>query len=139
MNQAVDLSWLVGKWVVDVEHNDHSWFFRFSDGGVVSTESDWRLVTSEGIRVTGPDEGQLFGLGQPMDARARVLELTQGKRLLGFRIAGRTGDLSLEFDDRGVLEFVNLSSGYESWRAQFGSNEIICLGGGQVVRHPANS
>ena len=139
MNQAADLSWLVGKCVVDVEHNDHSWIFRFSGGGVVCTESDWRLVSSEAIRVTAQDEGQRFGLGQPVDARARVLELTVGKGLVGFRIGDRTGDLSLEFEDSGLLEFVNLSSGYESWRAQFGSNEIICLGGGQVVRHPVNS
>jgi hypothetical protein len=128
-----DLTWLVGKRLVETAKKDYSWFFTFTDGGSIVTESGWRLVTKEGIRVASDDHGQIFGLKEPVDAGARLLAATKAKKVLEFRIADRTSDLTLRFEEEVWLEFLNLSCGYESWRAQHGSEEVICMGGGQIA------
>jgi hypothetical protein len=128
-----DLTWLVGKRLREVAKKDYSWFFWFAAGGTIVTESDWRLVTNKGIEVASEDHGQLFGLKEPVDASARVAVAVKEKEVVAFRIADRTSDLSLTFEGEVYLEFLNLSCGYESWRAQHGVAEVICMGGGQLA------
>ena len=131
-----DLTWLVGKRLVEAAKKDYSWFFTFAEGGSIVTESGWRLVTKKGIDVASEDHGQLFGLKEPVDAAARVLIATKEKKILDFRIAERTSDLVVRFEDEVSLEFLNLSCGYESWRAQHDAEEVICMGGGQLAIFP---
>ena len=131
----VDLTWFVGKQLVDATKKDFSWSFVFSDGGSVITESVWRLVTNEGIGVASEDHGQTFGLKGPVDAGVSVLAATKEKKILQVRIAERTSDLLVLFGQDVSLEFLNLSCGYESWRAGRGSEEVVCMGGGQLAIH----
>jgi hypothetical protein len=131
----VDLTWLLGKQLVDAAKKDYSWSFIFSDGGSVVTESAWRLVTKEGIGVASEDHGHTFGLKGPVDASAHVLAATKEKKILEVRITERTSDLLVLFEQDVSLEFLNLSCGYESWRAGHGSEEVICMGGGQLALH----
>ena len=131
-----DLTWLVGKRLVEAAKKDDSWFFIFTDGGRIVTESGWRLVTKKGIDVASDDHGHFFGLKEPVNAGTRVLTATKEKKILEFQIAERTSDLSVKFEDEVSLECLNLSCGYESWRAQHGAGEIICLGGGQLAIFP---
>ncbi len=128
-----DLTWLIGKRLAQVTKQDFTWFFTFQDGGRVLTESGWRLVTRTGIDVTSEDHDQMFGLKEPVDASARVIAATEEKKILGFRLAERTSDLAVTFEDEVLVEFLNLSCGYESWRAYHGSEEVICMGGGGVA------
>ena len=128
---TADLSWLVGKRLVEAAKKDYSWLFTFSDGGSIVTESGWRLVTKNGIEVASADHGQIFGLKQPVDAGTRVLIATKERKIIDFRLAERTSDLVVRFEGDVSLEFLNLSCGYESWRAQHEAEEVICMGGGQ--------
>jgi len=130
-----DLTWLVGKQLIEASKKDFTWFFVFSDGGSIATESFWRLLASRGIEATTTDDGQLFGLKEPLDASERVLAATQEKKILEIQIAQRTSDLSLVFEKGVRIDFLNLSCGYESWRAKHGSEEVICMGGGQLSIH----
>lgn len=128
---TIDLKWLIGNRVKDMGKQDYTWFFTF-DGGNISTESTWRLITAEGIKATSEDHGHKFGLPAPLD----VIDVT--KRAIGQRtirqysIDARTGDLSIQFDGDCELHFLNLSSGYESWHIVHGTQEIICMGGGKL-------
>jgi hypothetical protein len=133
---SVDLTWFVGKQLIDTAKKDNLWSFVFSDGGSVVTESGWRLISKEGIGVASEDHGHTFGLKGPVDACTRVLAATKGKKILEVRIAERTSDLLVLFEQEVSLEFLNLSCGYESWRAGHGSEEVICMGGGQLALHP---
>jgi hypothetical protein len=133
---STDLSWLAGKRLVEAAKKDWTWFFTFADGGSIATESDWRLVTKSGIEVASEDHGQIFGLKAPVDAGERVITATKNKKIIDYRIAERTSDLVVRFEDDVSLEFLNLSCGYESWRAQHDEEEVICMGGGQLAIFP---
>lgn len=128
-----NLTWLVGKRLKEAAKQDYTWSFTFPDGGWIVTESGWRLVTADGIAVTSEDHGHVFGLPSPVDAGSRVHLAVGAKKIEAIRIADRTSDLILEFEDGVSLEFLNLSCGYESWRAQHDSEEVICMGGGQLA------
>jgi hypothetical protein len=132
---TANLSWLIGEQLVETVKTDYTWLFRFTGGGSITTESGWRLVTNGGIGVASDDHGQIFGLKEPVDAGVRVLAATKGKKVQAFCIAERTSDLTLRFKGEVCLEFLNLSCGYESWRTQHEAEEVICMGGGQVVIH----
>ena len=131
-----DLTWLVGKRLVETAKVDYSWHFAFSDGGSIVTESAWRMITGKGIEVASEDHGHLFGLKEPVDAVARVLTATKEKKILEVWIAERTSDLVVRFEDEVSLEFLNLSCGNESWRAYHEGDEVICMGGGQLAIFP---
>jgi hypothetical protein len=129
------ISWPIGKTLVGVERREYSWFFTFSGGGSLVTESVWRFITKEGIRVTSEDHGQQFGLESPVDAIARLLTAIREKKIMESQVVDGTSDLILKFEDESRLEFLNLSCGYESWRATFGADDVICLGGGTLWKN----
>lgn len=131
-----NLTWLVGKQLKEAAKQNCTWTFTLSGDGLISTESGWRLVTTEGIAVTSEDHGHVFGLASPVDARARVHMAVGERRIEAIRVADRTSDLVLEFGGGVFLEFLNLSCGYESWRTQHDSGDAICMGGGQIVTIP---
>jgi hypothetical protein len=127
-----DLSWLVDKSLQESEKKDYSWFFIFSGSGSISTESPWRLLNAERIVVTSEDHGHPFGLKEPIDAAIRVRETIKEKKVVAYLIRERTSDLIVKFEDDICLEFLQLSCGYEAWRACHPGVEVICLGGGGV-------
>jgi predicted flavoprotein YhiN len=129
------ISWLVGRTLAEVEQREFSWSFAFSGGGCVVTESAWRLITKDGISVTSEDHGQMFGLKSPVDAIARLLATTKEKKIQESRVVENTSDLVLRFEDGVRLEFLNLSCGYEAWRATLGTDDVICLGGGALLKN----
>jgi len=128
-----DLTWLIGKRLLEVAKQDFTWFFTFQDSDRILTESAWRLVTKTGIGVTAEDHGQMFGLKEPVDAAACVIAATKEKKIIAFRLAERTSDLVLSFEDEVSIEFLNLSCSYESWRAYHDAEEVICMGGGELA------
>jgi len=130
-----DLKWLLGARLDDAARQDFTWWFLFSGGGTITTDAFWRLVTLSGITASASDEGHTFGLGVPFDSITKALDATKEKTITGVRIAERTSDLSLTFEGGVQLDFLNLSSGFESWHAKHDSEEIICMGGGQLSLH----
>jgi hypothetical protein len=128
----IDLKWMIGRRIENLGKQDYTWFFNFDGGGIITTESTWRLVTEKGIKATSEDHGHKFGHEAPLDA-IDVLKRTIGKQIIEqYKLDPRTGDLLLIFDNKCELQFLNLSSGYESWHMIHGVQEIICMGGGKL-------
>ena|ERR1039457_3424515 len=133
-----NLQTFVGAPLQCVEKLDYSWVFRFGEPLLIMTESPWRLVTPEKIIVAADDHGQKFGLPQPVDASECVLSRLATLGVRSVSVDDLTGDLLLYFSDRVYLQFLQLSAGYESWRAHTGNGETICTGGGGLVFVPAD-
>jgi hypothetical protein len=127
------MSWFIGCSLARAEKVDSSWFFSFGNGGSIATESPWRLIANGAISVTSEDHGQNFGLPAPVDAGKHVLNTLQGHPVTTYSLNDSTGDLSLSFTADIVLQFLNMSSGYEAWRSKHGAEEVICMGGGKLT------
>ncbi|MFO1449868.1 MAG: hypothetical protein U1F61_17045 [Opitutaceae bacterium] len=123
---------LDGRRLLEAAKHEYSWHFTFSDGASIITESSWRLLSKDGVAVTSEDDGQLFGLKEPINACARVIAAVGGRKITECRLEERTSDLSVHFGDDVSVQFLTMSCGFESWRARIGSEEIICTGGGGV-------
>jgi hypothetical protein len=128
----VDLKWLIGRRIKDIGKKDYTWFFDFEDGGSITTESSWRLVTVEGITATSADHGHKFGLPTPVDVIDVAKKTINQQTIKQYSLDSKTGDLFLYFDNNCEIQFLNLSSGYESWHIIYGAHEIICMGGGKL-------
>lgn len=116
-----------------VEKLDYAWSFRFDEPLVVLTEAHWRLIASEGIVVSSEDDGQQFGLPQPVNAAEQVRQAVGSSKVSQAIVNAQTGDLRIEFANGRWLEILQMSSGYEAWRAHTAMGEAICMGGGQLV------
>jgi hypothetical protein len=116
-----------------VDKRDQTWFFNFTDNVSVLTEQFWRLRQHGRIKVTSQDHGHQFGLTQPVDARELVGLAVGTLPVVEARIDGNTGDLFIAFSEDVQLEFLQTSSGYESWRANVGGDEFTCGGGGEIL------
>ena len=124
---------LVGQRLEHLEKKDYPWFFVFSDQSQIVTEAEWRLVGPERIIVGSDDHGHPFGLPAPVDAAERVLLHIGGQRVIGASITSNTGDLSVKFDGNHSLQFLQLSSGYESWRLNIRGALTYCTRGGLIA------
>jgi hypothetical protein len=91
------------------------WIFHFGDAVQLSVEAPWRLLSATSIVVTSKDDGQKFGLETPIDAGAKLRECLNQRRVASVEVNPTSSDLSVHFDNGGVFEVVNLSSGYECW------------------------
>jgi hypothetical protein len=129
---TIDLKWLIGNRVKELGKQNYTWFFDFDGGGNITTESTWRLVTADGIKVTSEDHGQKFGLPTPLDVVDVAKKTIEYQTINQYTVDPRTGDLILHFEGDCELQFLNLSSGYEAWHIVRGAKEIICMGGGKL-------
>lgn len=132
VNMTIDLKWVIGNRIMAIGKQDYTWFFTFNSGGSITTESTWRLITMEGIKATSDDHGQQFGLATPLDVIDVAKTIIGQQAIKQYDLDPRTGDFSLHFEDKSKLQFLNLSSGYESWHIVHGAHEIICMGGGKI-------
>ena len=123
---------LVGTLLESLEKKDYSWFFRFGEGVIVATESEWRFIADGHILVTSSDHGHQFGLPSPVDAIAEVISRTATQIVRAASISEATGDLHIDFAAGLELQFLQMSSGYESWRLSAPGLSVICGGGGRL-------
>jgi|SRR5262245_29877936 len=124
---------LRGRQLIAVEKKDYSWFFTFEDQISIATEAAWRLIEQGRVLTSSDDDGQKFGLQEPVDVSSRALSSLRGRKVVAATISPQSGDLSIEFSDQAHLQLLQLSSGYESWRLNVQGSEMICTGGGQIV------
>jgi len=127
-----DITWLIGRHMAGIEKMDYSWFFRLDDGSVIATESTWRIVGPGGVVVASGDHDQWFGLPAPLNAADVARKEIAGLAVTRCNLDLRTGDLNFEFGSVS-LQFLCLSCGYESWRTTHGTQDLTCIGGGEVV------
>jgi hypothetical protein len=121
-----------------VTRRDADWSFDFGERLNLVASVPWRVVTSDGIAHGDGDDGQWFGLSEPVDGEARTNELLQGQTVVGVELDRQTADLRIVFDGGSRLDFFNHSSGYEGWQATIGGHEkltVIALGGGKVASY----
>src|SRR5687768_9168252 len=65
-----------------VTRREADWSFDFGQGLNIAASVPWRVVTAEGIAHGVEDDGQWFGLAQPLDGEARTNELLQGQKVV---------------------------------------------------------
>lgn len=132
----VDLSELVGLSLTTVQREGSSWGFHLSGGDAIFTEAPWRLLTPNGLFISSGDDQERFGQPEIVDAGDELTEELQGAAITAAHYIVGTGDLIMEFPAGRILQFLQLSSGYESWRLHLRDAEFICLGGGGLAEFP---
>ena len=112
----------------------------FSNQFVLSIECFWRLLGNEVIVLTRDDEGQLFGLLQPVDALDRLQTALASAQITQAVVIPGTCDIHLFFGNGQKLEVIVNSSGYEAWQLEGPNNfKAIAQGGGNIVVLPENA
>jgi len=91
------------------------WVFHFGNRVALNTQSQWRLLSRDAILLTSEDDGQQYGLPEPVDAVARIRELLEGRVVSKVEVDKASADFTISFDNETALQIVNLSSGYEAW------------------------
>jgi hypothetical protein len=130
-----DFSWMVGRTITEVRLNEPSlWTFFFAHGVGIGAECPWRLLQDGRVAISSEDHLQQYGLPAPLDAAAVAAELLATRPVSSVEVRDGTLDLLLEFVGGFRLEFIPVSSGYESWDviSPTGSR-AIAQGGGQLV------
>jgi hypothetical protein len=92
---------------------------------VLSTQSQWRLLSPNAILLTSEDDGQQYGLPKPVNAVASIRELLENRVVAKAEVEQASADFTIYFDNATVLQIVNLSSGYEAWTLNSEGNFIM--------------
>ena len=91
------------------------WVFQFGNGAVLSTQSQWRLLSPNAILLTSEDDGQQYGLPKPVDAVGSISGLLKSRVVSKVEVDQASADFKIYFDHETVLQIVNLSFGYGDW------------------------
>lgn len=115
---------------------ENGWSFAFGADGKadcgVFVAAPWRVISGNEIAHAVDDDGQWFGLPEPVDGEAKANGLFEGKRVKSFFVDRVTADLQVQFDDGVRLDVFAYSAGYESWNASFevAADEVTLIAGG---------
>jgi len=132
---------LVGR-VCRVERREADWLFSFQTEAVLAVGCHWRVISDAAIAVTDEDDGQWFGLPEPVDAETIANGCLEGAELTWAQIDRVTADLGLHFSNGIRLDLINNSCGYEGWQGTFNHDgrraSVIAMGGGSLnfLRNP---
>ena len=122
-----------------IRRREFDWSFDFGERVSIAASGPWRVVTADGIAHGDQDDGQWFGLAEPVDGEARTNNLLQGQKVANVELDAQTTDLRLTFDGGVRLDLFNNSSGYEGWQASVPADgkelTVIALGGGGLATH----
>ena len=126
---------LKGSQLVDVTVEGHQWAFTFDTGDYIVAECVWRLLADERIVLTDEDNGQMFGLQEPVDACDVVKRKVGASSVSDVSLRAVSSDLTIKFVNETTLEVISNSGGYENWHF-FGrdGSEVRALGGGTLQR-----
>ena len=91
------------------------WVFQFGSDVVLSTQSQWRVLSQDSILLTSEEYGQQYGLPKPVDAQAMIRELLENCVAAKVVVNQASADFTIHFGNGTILQIVNLSSGYEAW------------------------
>ncbi len=132
---ADQLAVLIGNALKSIAYDAecHQWVLRFRRGGSIRAACAWRLISNSQIVLGWRDDGQPFGLPEPLDAAVRARSALAGTLVSDTRTDAMTGDLHLVFDNGCELQLFNDSCGYEGWTADVDGLSIIALGGGGIT------
>ena len=119
---------LLGRTLNHLDKHEHSWGFGFSDGVSINVECPWRIIIDGSIRIAGDDDGQRFGLPEPVDAAALGMELLAAKPVIALLPGVVAGDLAIQFEGGPILQVVANSAGYEAWVLR--ADDVLVVGRG---------
>ena len=91
------------------------WVFQFGSDVVLSTQSQWRVLSQDSILLTSEEYGQQYGLPKLVDAQAMIRELLENCVAAKVVVNQASADFTIHFGNGTILQIVNLSSGYEAW------------------------
>ena len=128
-----DLVCLVGSRFQSLSRREYDWAMEFDDHASVVIGCLWRLLESGRIRFTSEDDGQRFGLMEPVDAAAEVNVRLTGACVEGVELRQGLLDLELRFSTGHSLQVIPTSSGYEAWNVSCGGRQFIAVGGGELA------
>jgi hypothetical protein len=89
----------------------------FSDGTQLEI-TYWRVIQNGKAQFTSFDHGQQYGRPVPIDAKARLANLLNGKTCEAVQFDRETADLILTFAQSIKLHVFNFT-GYEIWHISF--------------------
>jgi hypothetical protein len=124
---------LKGRRLIGVDHREFDWAFGFAADAGISVNGPWRVLVEGSIRFASSDDGQKFGLPEPINGGKRTQDLLGQAIIKTVTLREGTGDLSIFFDNAAVLEIFNMSCGYESWHLVVSELEVIATGGGELA------
>jgi hypothetical protein len=132
---SFDLSWMVGRTIQEIRLNEPTqWAFLFEAGIGIGAECPWRLLQDGRVAISSEDHLQQYGLPARLDAAEEAYQLLGARPVTSVEVREGTADLILGFGDNLRLEFLPISSGYESWVVTTPSGfQIIAQGGGQLA------
>jgi len=115
--------------------SDWLWQFVFGQAeAVIGVEGFWRVIVDGKIHFACDDDGQKFGLPEPVNGVKLCAELLQHKKVTSLELRSDLNDLFVTFERGARLEIFNTSAGYESWSYQAKSGKTMHeLGGGNVA------
>lgn len=118
---------------VTYDKDSDSWYFVFTDKIAFNVSTLWRLLENRQIKLVSLDNGQEFGLSEPIDLILALTEKLNGKSLLEIKIKQETADLNLILTDNIEIEIFISSSGYESYNFSVDRKNYIGMGGGEIA------
>jgi len=124
---------LTGSRLTTAKRREHDWAFEFGKDVGVRVSCTWRILVDGRMKFAGDDDGQQFGLPNPLDGEEEATRLLGQRSIKNLTIRPDTGDLCIVFDGGATLEFINDSSGYEGWELHAGGLAVIALGGGGLA------
>jgi hypothetical protein len=127
----IDFSWMVGRTFVDITfHEPDLWSLKLADGGLIGTESLWRIIETGRFTVCSKDHGHKFGLPAPVDSTSRAMSVLSGAIVTNVEIRKDTMDLIIQLNGERRLEIISYSHVYQTWDVNdpFG-HEFIAEGG----------
>jgi len=106
---------------------------KLSGGYRIQIEGLWRLLSGGALALTSEDDGQRFGVQQPVDAIDELSSALVGRTVDSIGVIPGTADLTLGFGPN-VLQAISNSAGYEAWQIEGPEGTVaVGQGGGNVV------
>lgn len=115
------------------DRDTDSWWFVFADNIVFNAHTMWRLLKKNGIQWVSLDNGQKFGLPEPIDLVDKVTTELKEKRLTEVKVKKDTADILLTLSDDLEIEIFISSSGYESYNFSIDKKNYIGMGAGDIA------
>jgi hypothetical protein len=132
MDKRMPMNQLLGMQCTEIVKQDYAWTFVFGvQQATLNLECPWRLLLQGAIAYGYEDDGQKFGLPEPVDGVRRATELIGSSQIASVEVRPGPSDLVITFRNGVTLEALNMSSGYEVWICNFqNGTTVVAQGGG---------
>jgi len=125
---------LQGKCVTKIDnYTQGMWQFYFDEWYFI-VSAPWRLVNAEAFLIGRNDDGQWYGLTEPVNTTTRATDILHGRKVASVLITVPTADLRVLFEGDLEWQVLTDSIGYEPWNfsGKTSNINIVALGGGEL-------